>query len=126
MVNVIINKLKKYKLMSTNKKYWKNFQDLNPAADPSVAKIKHREFVEQIPVDEFLSDKETLSSSATTRRDFLKFVGFSTAAASLAACEGPVIKSIPYVVQPEEIIPGVAQLPIYLLLIIMRDMKVTG
>ena len=94
--------------MSTNKKYWKNFQDLNPAVDPSVAKIKYREFVEQIPVDEFLSDKETLSSSATTRRDFLKFVGFSTAAASLAACEGPVIKSIPYVVQPEEIIPGVA------------------
>ncbi|MCB0447232.1 MAG: quinol:cytochrome C oxidoreductase, partial [Gelidibacter sp.] len=40
--------------------------------------------------------------------DFLKYVGFSTAAASLAACEGPVIKSIPYVVQPEEIIPGVA------------------
>ena len=30
------------------------------------------------------------------------------AAASLAACEGPVIKSIPYVVQPTEIIPGVA------------------
>ena len=81
--------------MSTNKKYWKNFQDLNPAVDPSLEKIKHREFVEQIPVDEFLSDKETLSSSATTRRDFLKFVGFSTAAASLAACEGPVIKSIP-------------------------------
>ncbi|MGQ3086238.1 4Fe-4S dicluster domain-containing protein, partial [Flavobacterium sp.] len=34
--------------------------------------------------------------------------GFTTAAASLAACEGPVTKSIPYVVQPEEIIPGVA------------------
>jgi hypothetical protein len=33
---------------------------------------------------------------------------FSTAAASLAACEGPVHKSIPYVVQPEQIIPGVA------------------
>ena len=30
------------------------------------------------------------------------------AAASLAACEGPVIKSIPYVVKPDEIIPGVA------------------
>ena len=33
---------------------------------------------------------------------------FSTAAASLAACEGPVIKSVPYVVQPEQIRPGVA------------------
>src|SRR5690606_15207527 len=46
--------------------------------------------------------------SSTTRRDFLKYVGFSTAAASLAACEGPVKKSIPYVIQPEEIIPGIA------------------
>jgi hypothetical protein len=34
-------------------------------------------------------------------------VGFSTAAATLAACEGPVNKSIPYVLQPEQIIPGV-------------------
>jgi molybdopterin-containing oxidoreductase family iron-sulfur binding subunit len=38
----------------------------------------------------------------------LKYVGFSTAAATLAACEGPVIKSVPYVVQPEQIRPGVA------------------
>src|SRR5690606_16532264 len=37
-----------------------------------------------------------------------KYVGFSTAAASLAACEGPVVKSIPYVIQPDVIIPGVA------------------
>jgi molybdopterin-containing oxidoreductase family iron-sulfur binding subunit len=36
---------------------------------------------------------------------FLKYVGFSTAAATLAACEGPVNKSIPYVLQPEQIIP---------------------
>ena len=49
-----------------------------------------------------------LASSNTSRRDFLKYVGFSTAAATLAACEGPVHKSIPYVVQPEEIIPGIA------------------
>jgi molybdopterin-containing oxidoreductase family iron-sulfur binding subunit len=64
--------------------------------------------VEAIPTDEFLGDKDSLSNSSTTRRDFLKYVGFSTAAASLAACEGPVIKSIPYVVQPEQIIPGIA------------------
>ena len=38
----------------------------------------------------------------------MKYIGFSTAAATLAACEGPVVKSIPYVVQPKEIIPGVA------------------
>ena len=30
------------------------------------------------------------------------------AAAATAACEGPVIKSVPYVVQPEQIRPGLA------------------
>ncbi|MFD2892534.1 TAT-variant-translocated molybdopterin oxidoreductase [Flavobacterium chuncheonense] len=93
--------------MASNKKYWKSVEELNENSS-IVETLRNNEFVEQIPVDEFLGDKETLSSSSTSRRDFLKYVGFSTAAASLAACEGPVVKSIPYVVQPEEIIPGVA------------------
>ncbi len=93
--------------MASNKKYWKNEAELNPN-DSIVEALKQNEFVEPIPVDEFLGDKDTLSSTNTNRRDFLKYVGFSTAAASLAACEGPVIKSIPYVVQPENIVPGVA------------------
>ena len=94
--------------MSSNKKYWKNAEELNPTHSSAVETLKQKEFTQEIPVDEFLGDKETLDASSTTRRDFLKYVGFSTAAASLAACEGPVIKSIPYVVQPEQIIPGVA------------------
>ena len=73
-----------------------------------VQKLEQNEFVDQIPVDEFLGDEQTMSQSNTNRRDFLKYVGFSTTAASLAACEGPVIKSVPYVVQPEQIIPGIA------------------
>ncbi len=93
--------------MASNKKYWKNEAELNPN-DSIVETLRQNEFTEAIPVDDFLGDKETLSSSTTNRRDFLKYVGFSTAAASLAACEGPVIKSIPYVVQPERIVPGVA------------------
>ncbi|WP_300026205.1 TAT-variant-translocated molybdopterin oxidoreductase [uncultured Maribacter sp.] len=93
--------------MASNKKYWKNEAELNPN-DSIVEALKQNEFVEQIPVDDFLGDKETLSSTNTNRRDFLKYVGFSTAAASLAACEGPVVKSIPYVVLPENIVPGVA------------------
>ncbi len=92
--------------MSSNKKYWKSVDDLN--GNPLVETLRQNEFVEEIPTDEFLGDKETLEASQTTRRDFLKYVGFSTAAASLAACEGPVVKSIPYVVQPEQIVPGVA------------------
>jgi molybdopterin-containing oxidoreductase family iron-sulfur binding subunit len=93
--------------MSSNKKYWKSVEELDQNSS-IVETLKQNEFVEPIPTDEFLGDKKSLQNSATTRRDFLKYVGFSTAAASLAACEGPVIKSIPYVLQPEEIIPGVA------------------
>ncbi|HRB72255.1 MAG TPA: TAT-variant-translocated molybdopterin oxidoreductase [Flavobacterium sp.] len=93
--------------MASNKKYWKSVEELNENSS-IVETLRNNEFVEEIPTDEFLGDKDALSTSSTTRRDFLKYVGFSTAAASLAACEGPVIKSIPYVVQPEEIIPGVA------------------
>ena len=93
--------------MSSNKKYWKSVEELNENSS-IVETLRNNEFVEAIPTDEFLGGKDSLSNSSTTRRDFLKYVGFSTAAASLAACEGPVIKSIPYVVQPEQIIPGVA------------------
>ena len=93
--------------MASNKKYWKNEAELNPN-DSIVETLRQNEFAEEIPVDEFLGDKETLASTNTNRRDFLKYVGFSTAAASLAACEGPVRKSIPYVVQPDRIVPGVA------------------
>ena len=93
--------------MSSNKKYWKSVEELKENSS-IVETLQNNEFVEEIPTDEFLGDKETLEASSTTRRDFLKYVGFSTAAATLAACEGPVIKSIPYVVQPDSIIPGVA------------------
>ncbi len=94
--------------MSSNKKYWKSVEELNKNNSSMVETLRQKEFVQEIPVDEFLGDKTTLESSSTTRRDFLKYVGFSTAVASLAACEGPVTKSIPYVVQPDQIIPGVA------------------
>ncbi|MCX7551647.1 TAT-variant-translocated molybdopterin oxidoreductase [Xanthomarina sp. F2636L] len=93
--------------MSSNKKYWKSVEELKENSS-IVEALQQNEFVNEIPTDEFLGDKNSLESSKTTRRDFLKYVGFSTAAASLAACEGPVVKSIPYVVQPEVIVPGVA------------------
>jgi len=56
-------------------------------------------------VDEFLAD-ENLNETSTGRRDFLKFLGFSVAAATVAACEAPVTKAIPYVVKPENVTPG--------------------
>jgi len=48
------------------------------------------------------------NNEGPSRRDFLKYVGFGIGAASLAGCEMPVKKVIPYLVKPEEIVPGVA------------------
>ncbi len=92
--------------MASKKTYWKQIEQLNPD-NTAVQQLAHDEFASKLPED-FLSDEKTLKESNTSRRDFLKYVGFSTAAASIAACEGPVIKSVPYVVQPEQIRPGVA------------------
>lgn len=93
--------------MASNKKYWKSVEELKPNSS-IVEKLQKSEFVEELPTHEFLGDKENLEASDTSRRDFLKYVGFSTAVASLAACEGPVINSIPYVVKPDDMIPGIA------------------
>ena len=92
--------------MASNKKYWQSVEELKDSS--IVETLSTKEFVEEIPTDEFLGDKSTLEKSSTSRRDFLKYVGFTTAAASLAACKGPVRKSIPYVVKPNDITVGVA------------------
>jgi MoCo/4Fe-4S cofactor protein with predicted Tat translocation signal len=91
--------------MGTTKKYWKTLDQLND--DPEFLKKAQNEFPEEVPLDVFLGD-DKLSSSSTHRRDFLKYLGFSVTAASLAACETPVIKAVPYLNKPEEITPGVA------------------
>ena len=93
--------------MASNKKYWKSVEELNENSS-IVEKLQKSEFIEDIPTSEFLGDKESLEASDTSRRDFLKYVGFSTAVASLPACDGPVVNSIPYVVKPDDVIPGIA------------------
>jgi molybdopterin-containing oxidoreductase family iron-sulfur binding subunit len=91
--------------MATTKKYWKSTAQLDDS-NKIVKNLEQNEFVTPIPAEDFLGNDQAMGASSTTRRDFLKYVGFSTAAASLAACEGPVIYSVPYVNQPEQIIPG--------------------
>jgi MoCo/4Fe-4S cofactor protein with predicted Tat translocation signal len=86
--------------MNTKKTYWKGLEQLKTESS-IVEKLENNEFVEKLPVNSNEGD-------TPTRRDFLKYVGFSSAAAAIAGCEGPVIKSVPYVVQPEQITPGVA------------------
>lgn len=91
--------------MSMSKKYWKGLPELHNS--PEFQAQQKNEFAESLPMDEFLNGNDA-ETSGTSRRDFLKVMGFSTAAVALAACETPVMRSIPYVVKPEEVTPGVA------------------
>ena len=92
--------------MANDTKYWKGISQLTD--ETKFAEKHSAEFAEYIPVEEFIGDKAKMETSSTNRRDFLKFLGFSTVAATLAACEAPVMKAIPYVNRPDEITPGVA------------------
>jgi molybdopterin-containing oxidoreductase family iron-sulfur binding subunit len=91
--------------MSSKKQYWQDVSETDPAYTPAPGSV--HEFNEPMPLDQVLADGG-ITGATTSRRDFLKFMGFSLGAATLAACEAPVIKSIPYVNKPEEITPGVA------------------
>src|SRR6516162_10537696 len=87
------------------KKYWQSFGELNESE--AFQKSTQNEFREELSLEGL--DGKGLLDAKTPRRDFLKYLGFSTAAATLAAsCEVPVRKVIPYVNKPEELIPGVA------------------
>ncbi len=87
----------------SDKKYWQSF-----------AEFKHKEQVQKLNKDEFKEElpfadlDDSVLGAKTARRDFLKYVGFSTAAATIAAsCEMPVRKAMPYVNRPENLTPGV-------------------
>ncbi|MEO6314974.1 MAG: TAT-variant-translocated molybdopterin oxidoreductase [Chitinophagaceae bacterium] len=85
-----------------SKKYWQNFGELNNSA--AFQQQAKDEFREELPFE-----GEALSDAKTPRRDFLKYVGFSTAAAAIAAgCEVPLKKVIPYVNKPQDLVPGVS------------------
>ena len=87
-------------------KYWQSFGEVN---DPeNLKKLSQDEFQEELPFEGF--DDKGLIDAKAPRRDFLKYLGFSTAAATLAAsCKIPVKKAIPYANKPENLVPGVAK-----------------
>ena len=90
--------------MQDTKKYWRGLEELNNT--PEFAQHAHNEFPEFLPVKDAYGDNDT--EPAPARRDFLKLLGFGIAAATLASCEAPVKKAIPYLNKPEEIDPGIA------------------
>lgn len=94
------------KINMANKKYWQSFSEYNESEPQS--KLSADEFREHLPVVSPVTGKE-MESTGATRRDFLKYLGFSTAAAALAAsCENPVRKAIPFVNKPHDLVPGVS------------------
>jgi MoCo/4Fe-4S cofactor protein with predicted Tat translocation signal len=82
--------------------------ELDLKRDPEFMENASNEF-KDTPLFEMLGEEGVLSNQKSNRRDFLKFLGFGVGAAVVAAgCEIPVKKAIPYVIRPEEIVPGLA------------------
>jgi molybdopterin-containing oxidoreductase family iron-sulfur binding subunit len=75
--------------------YWRGLEEL--ANHPQFEELLHREF--PVQADEW--------GNPVTRRTFLSLMGASLALAGLAGCtQAPSEKILPYVRQPEEIVPG--------------------
>ena len=85
------------------KTYWRSIEEL---ANP---KELRREEVREEAKQKSMLLKGDQDMNDSSRRDFLKTFGFSIAAVSIVAgCKRPINKAIPYLVKPDEIIPGTA------------------
>lgn len=91
-------------MKNQNKQFWTGVETLTN--DPVLLELAQQEFSGNIA--DTLSKESAVNLNAN-RRDFLKYLGFGLGAATVAAgCEIPVRKAIPFVVKPDEIVPGVA------------------
>jgi molybdopterin-containing oxidoreductase family iron-sulfur binding subunit len=87
-------------------KYWQSFGELKGSEE--LAKKIENEFQEELPFED-RSGKGWLDATAP-RRDFLKYLGFSTAAAAIAAgCKTHVRQAIPFGNKPADVVPGVSK-----------------
>ncbi|MCZ2357329.1 MAG: 4Fe-4S dicluster domain-containing protein [Bacteroidia bacterium] len=87
-----------------NKICFTDFTDLEGVINPSTE--NQPENNKDIPVEEIFDDSSLGLNS--NRRDFLKYLGFGITAATLAACEKtPVRYALPYIVKPNDLMPGV-------------------
>jgi molybdopterin-containing oxidoreductase family iron-sulfur binding subunit len=85
VVNATINQIIKILIFIyvIKQKYWKSVEEL----DKIVLLLRRLEITNLLKKFLLMNFRngDALSSSSTSRRDFLKYVGFSTAAATLAA-----------------------------------------
>ncbi len=89
------------------KRYWKSLKELHGNPDSQ----------------ELMQQNDNNENNSYSRRDFLGLMGASIALAGLAGCRRPVEKIIPYVIAPEEIVPGV---PNYYATTMQRDLDAIG
>ncbi|MGH8004031.1 MAG: TAT-variant-translocated molybdopterin oxidoreductase, partial [Limisphaerales bacterium] len=83
-------------------RYWVSLEDYS--GDPAVEKVRQEEFFSK---PETVMDELDKGGSAFSRRELLKLAGVAAVFAAAGCARKPVEKLIPYVNQPEEIIPGV-------------------
>ena len=91
---------------NTTKRYWKGIEELRN--DAAFVQRANSEFASSGPGEPSNDPTGLLGGSNTQRRDFLKAMGFGMAAVSLAACETPVHKAIPYINKPELGLPSIS------------------
>jgi molybdopterin-containing oxidoreductase family iron-sulfur binding subunit len=86
------------------KKYWKSLEEQAnlPVINPGQKDVDaSRSLLDMID--------EEIDGKPSSRRNFLKFCGFSFATAAIAtSCQNPVNMAIPYLNKPEEVTPGMA------------------
>ena len=84
------------------KKYWQSLEEYSARNGKSV--------LETEPQPEFSVEglDESEIKGKSSRRDFLKMLGFSVGTVALvSSCQMPVRKAIPLLNQPDELIPGI-------------------
>src|ERR1700682_1002483 len=84
----------KFRARVEGDRYWRSLEELARSDD-----------FEKVMADEFPQQALPLERGVD-RRDFVKLMGASVALAGMAACNRPAEKIVPYVNQPENLIPG--------------------
>src|SRR5438445_881309 len=84
----------KFRARVEGERYWRSLEEL--AREDDFEKVMAEEFPQQaLPLER-----------GVDRRDFVKLMGASMALAGMAGCNRPAEKIVPYVNQPETLIPG--------------------
>jgi molybdopterin-containing oxidoreductase family iron-sulfur binding subunit len=90
-------------MKTMEKTYWQSLENYEEEQQKSI--LENKQAVPEFSVEGL---DETELKAKSSRRDFLKMMGFSVSAVALvSSCQMPIRKAIPLLNQPEDLIPGV-------------------